>query len=368
MTCKPFVWKECVLRNAVKNSSSAKETLLSLGLSYGGGHYIKFYQKVGEFDIDVSHFTSKKARKVPEIPHEKLVPYLDKYNITWDSFSKRGRVPKCVKAKRMSIITEIHSLGTTWDEMIEISGMSLGFVARNTNACGNSNSCKNLQENGRATGRIGKGRVKPELSEQMKKRWEDGVFDCHKGRVVSDEERSRLKEFWSDSDRRRAASDRMKLVWADPLYRDRLMQFHTSESERIRRSEQQVNNLKNYPKKWSRGQGCHVPVSKCEGKLKLFVRSSYEKAAITLLEGDDNVISYQYEKRLNLLNGRWILPDFLITYRNRKVLVEVKASWVLSQPEDAKEVRRLKLAEDYASSQGWDFEIWTEKDRLKDVI
>jgi hypothetical protein len=95
----------------------------------------------------------------------------------------------------------------------------------------------------------------------------------------------------------------------------------------------------------------------------MWTRSSYERRAINLLDNDPQVISFEFETRVFLSVFRWILPDFIIHYADGTVaLIEVKASWVLSLPDDHKIKRRLKLAEDYAKSKGWDFRVWTEKE------
>jgi hypothetical protein len=44
----------------------------------------------------------------------------------------------------------------------------------------------------------------------------------------------------------------------------------------------------------------------------------------------------------------------------RTVLVEVKAKWVLQQPDEAKVQIRLAVAKAEAYRRGWDFAIWTE--------
>ncbi|MFA6235485.1 MAG: hypothetical protein WC824_15020, partial [Bacteroidota bacterium] len=60
-------------------------------------------------------------------PHPKLVPLLEKYGIDWETFSKRGRppagFPKDLYEKRSAIVTELHAAGTSWAEMMEITGL-----------------------------------------------------------------------------------------------------------------------------------------------------------------------------------------------------------------------------------------------------
>ena len=99
------------------------------------------------------------------------------------------------------------------------------------------------------------------------------------------------------------------------------------------------------------------------------MRSSYEVAAVELLESDSSILSFEYEPRFKLKCGRYILPDFLITYQDgSKSLVEIKASWVFSLSPGSKPLLRLEEARDIAVSKGWGFEIWTEKTRLANVV
>jgi hypothetical protein len=94
----------------------------------------------------------------------------------------------------------------------------------------------------------------------------------------------------------------------------------------------------------------------------VWVRSSYEKAALAKVEGDDLVKSYEVEPRLSTGDGHWILPDLLVTYTFGKVLVEVKASWVLKLPPNHKVSLRLSAARSLAIEAGWGYAVWTEKD------
>jgi len=121
------------------------------------------------------------------------------------------------------------------------------------------------------------------------------------------------------------------------------------------------------PVKYLRGKGGWVETPKGD-KDQVFVRSSYERAAISLLEEDPLVISYQFEPRFVLLNGKWILPDFLVLPNQPPhILIEVKASWVLKQAPDTKVQQRLRAAQSVASERGWSFEVWTEEE-LADAL
>jgi len=302
-------------------------------------------------------------------PHPKLLPLLEKHGITFEEFNKQGRPKRHVKTAREAIVTELHLSGLTWNEMCEITGKGYGFIQRNTKAVGNPASRQNRVESARRVGRSRAGEKKPWLSKAMKKKWDEGDFDFHIGRVRPEDEKRAIKEAWKNPTLRQEASERLKALWEDPQYRENLLQFHRSEEERVRRSRAQTLRLLKNPSKWSRGQGCYVTVTKCSGKSRIWVRSSYEEATVHLLESDPTVQSFEYEPRLELECGRCILPDFLITYKDgSKLLVEVKASWVLNLPADSKKIRRLEEARKVASSKGWSFEIWTEKTRLANVV
>ena len=94
------------------------------------------------------------------IPHNDLVPLLEKHGVTWEQFSRRGRLPNglhWVVEKRGAIITELHLSGMPWARMVEVTGLSLGAIERGTRAVGNSASRRNRQENAARTGRKGRG-------------------------------------------------------------------------------------------------------------------------------------------------------------------------------------------------------------------
>jgi hypothetical protein len=120
--------------------------------------------------------------------------------------------------------------------------------------------------------------------------------------------------------------------------------------------------MKDIPGMYVRGRAEWVDTPKGVHE-RAYVRSSYEKAAVNLLESDLGVVRYEHERLLSLPNGRWFLPDFIVERTNTTiVLVEVKAAWVLTHP-DCEEVRiRLALSENFAKEQGWDFAVWTEKE------
>ena len=302
--------------------------------------------------------------------HPKIQELLEKHDLSWEMLQKRGRPPKGVSAKRSAVVTELHREGYQWKEMAEMLNKSISFIQRNTKAVGNKASHQNRVENARKVGESQAGKPRPWVSEQMKERWENGDFDFHIGRERPEHEKQKLREAWQDSERREKQRQMMKENWQDQEYRENLLDFHRSDEERARRSRLQVKRMKENPEKWVRGNGCHMDVEKCSNGETIYVRSSYEKAVVEMLEQDIDVVEYQFEARIKLDNGKWILPDFVITWsdRNQPVLTEIKASWVFGLPDDSDEKQRLQLAEEEAEKRGWGFEIWTEEDRLQDVI
>jgi hypothetical protein len=120
--------------------------------------------------------------------------------------------------------------------------------------------------------------------------------------------------------------------------------------------------MKDYPGKYLRGRAEWVDTPKGLHE-RAYARSSYEVAAVRKLEADPGVLHYEHERVLALPDGRWVLPDFIVEYEGARVmLVEVKAAWVLSQPLDSRVRVRLDVARDFAASQGWTFEVWTERE------
>lgn len=115
------------------------------------------------------------------------------------------------------------------------------------------------------------------------------------------------------------------------------------------------------PAKYLKGKASVVKTPKGT-QPKVTVRSSYEAAAIRVLEADPAVLGYEYEAVLQLANGKHILPDFLVHYATGTTLVEVKAAWATRLPATHKVTERLKVAKDYACQQGWGFTVWTEKE------
>lgn len=294
--------------------------------------------------------------------HPDLLPLLEKHNITPNDFARRGRLPKevsefIVKARK-AIVTELHERGTSWADMLAITGLSQGGIQRLTDAMWNPASRFTVRRVGKNVGTSWKGKKRPG---QLERQWESGVFDFFKGRKLTDAQKQHLRESWTEDHRQRAGVH-SKNLWSDTAVRDRLLSFHRSTEQRQKRSESQTLRMRANPEKYARGKSQWVDTPKgTTGRV--FVRSSYEVKAVAKLEADATVLLYEYERRICLPNGKWMLPDFIALREGGIVtLVEVKSAWVLGLPGDSKEQNRLRVARDYSASQGWSFEVWTEKD------
>ncbi|OHD18651.1 MAG: hypothetical protein A2Y38_19460 [Spirochaetes bacterium GWB1_59_5] len=240
-----------------------------------------------------------------------LVPLLEKHGLTWEVFRKKGRPDQGVRDRRAALVTELHRVGTTWAEMMEITGLSNGAIQRLTQAMWNPESRKQASRCGRVTGASWKGKKRPG---QLERQWQKGDFD--------------------------------------------------RPETRAKYSATAVATLKKYPwRAYPRGIAEVVPTVKA-GVPEIRVRSSYEKLAASKLDQDPRVLSYSYEQPVTLDTGRHILPDFIVTWEDHTcTIIEVKASWVLNDPRrSAGERRRLQAAEQVATARGWAFALWTEKE------
>jgi hypothetical protein len=295
-------------------------------------------------------------------PHPKLAPLLAKHNVTHADFIKKGRPVKgtgeALVSARRAIITELHAQGTSWSEMLEVTGLGQGSIQRLTGAMWNPESRKRVSENGARTGKSWKGKPRPG---QLERQWAAGTFDFHRGRVLSEAERQALRDGWTP-ERREASRQHSLRNWSNPDVQSKIMAFHTSHEERSRRSATQAQRMKDTPDVYVRGRAEWVDTPKGLHE-RAYVRSSYEKAAVTLLESDPDVVRYEHERTLSLPDGRWFLPDFIVERSNAKVvLVEVKAAWVLTHPRCGGERQRLAVSESFAKEQGWEFAVWTERE------
>ncbi len=295
-------------------------------------------------------------------PHPDLEPLLVKHGLSWEAFSKKGRPPKGVRSRRATIVTELHQTGTSWQKMLEVTGLSLMGIQRLTEAVGCEAACRNRAINAAKVGASLRGRAKPWLSAKLERDWAEGLFDFHRGRQRSEDEKEKLREASRRPEVKARRSASAKRRWRNPKHRQALLGYHRSPENRHRMSELQSRRMLEDPVKWTKGRGAYVETCKC-AKGRIWTRSSHERAAVARVEGDPHVVSFEFEPRFNVAAGRrWILPDLLLHTLKGKILVEVKAAWVLTLPPEHKVQQRLKLAEDLARSRGWQFAVWTEKD------
>jgi hypothetical protein len=283
---------------------------------------------------------------------------LAQHNISKEMLCKKGRVSKEIVEKRSLIITFLHLEGYSWAEMIEITGLSNGTIQRLSKGK-KCDAVKNKLKNiGKNVGSSWKGRKR---EGQLERQWAKGDFESLRGRVRTEEEKLKLKKYWSSPEARRLASLRsLKYVWNNPEVKDKLLSFHRSPSNRERQSKLQTERMLNTPQKFLRGKYEKLLTTKNTSQ-EITVRSSYEKKAIEILENDIDVISYSYEERFEDSEGHFI-PDLIVKYKTKTILIEVKSEWALSLPDDHKVKRRLKRSEKLALGNGWDFQIWSEKE------
>jgi len=295
-------------------------------------------------------------------PHPELEPLLVKYELSWEDFSRKGRPPKEVRFRRSCVVTELHRSGLSWKAMMKVTGLSLMGIQRLTEAVGCEAAKTNKSRNAVRVATARKGEKKPWLSDALKADWATGKFDFHRGRRRSAVERAKLKTASQRPDVKAKRSVAAKRRWQDPKQREALLAFHQSKEQRALRSAAQSQRLIDDPVKWTRGKGSHITTRKCT-KSCIWVRSSYERAAVLRVEADPTVLSFEYEPRFGVDEGQhWIVPDFLLHSLDGEVLVEVKAVWVLTLPFEHKVRQRLRLAERLALGHGWQFAVWTEKD------
>lgn len=145
-------------------------------------------------------------------PHPKLAPLLSKHNVTHADFIKKGRPVKgtgeaLVNARR-AIITELHAQGTSWAEMLEVTGLGQGSIQRLTGAMWNPESRKRVSENGARTGKLWKGKPRPG---QLERQWAAGTFDFHRGRVPTPEEVDRQKASYTPEVRAKNVGEESRL-------------------------------------------------------------------------------------------------------------------------------------------------------------
>ena len=303
----------------------------------------------------------------PESPPPGILPYLEKYQISWGDFTRRMTRDPDIKRVRSLVVTELHKEGRTWKEMTALTSFGAGQLRGYTRAVGCKASQKNRSENGSRVGRARAGEKKPWLSEQMKEAWAHGKFDFHRGRVRSEEERQKIRDGWAP-EKRKAQSRRKVRHWCRPEYRKVLEEFPRSPEERARRSADQAQRMKRSPQKGTRGRGAWVDGEKCLTP-HFWVRSSYEVAAVKVLEENPEVLRYEYEPVFKDRLGKTAMPDFRVWVApDTWKIVEVKAAWVLGMPPDHPKQQGLARYARIAERLSVDFEIWTEQDVLNGYL
>ncbi len=281
-------------------------------------------------------------------PHPDLVPLLQKHGIDWGIFRKRGRPPTGVRAKRAALVTELHEAGYSWSQMCDITGLSNGGIQRLTEAKGCAAVQAKRKVLGKAVGTSWAGKKRPG---QLEKQWANGIFDSLRGRVRSSEERAKLKASWTPERRCQAAKHSRERVWGDPEVLERLLSFHRDPKERAQRSRAQALRMKKNPTKYLRGRAQWVNTPKGLTSM-VFVRSSYEAAALVVLEADPQVVRYEFERRIILPGGRWVLPDFVIEYEAAACLTMMHLSRLAEEIVlwSSAEFNFIELDEAYATS------------------
>lgn len=298
--------------------------------------------------------------------HPHLAPLLEKYGISWDDFSRKGRPPKGVSELRSCIVTDLHAEGRTWADVMAITGLSNGAVQRLTKAKRNPNTMARVRSSAAELGRSGAGVPKPWLSDDLRRRWADGRFDFHCA-PRSEKDRVALRASWTDERRVRMSNIRTRL-WAEASYRGRLEAYHRSPEVRRQRSTQQAYRMAHAPATFIRGVRSFVFAMKCDQFL-IHTRSSYETAVVHLLESDPRVRSYTYEPTMTDECGV-LFPDFVVTWADGgTTLIEVKAHWVTRLPPEHKVTVRLERSRRLADRMGWSFDIWTEnRKEVRDAL
>lgn len=97
---------------------------------------------------------------------------------------------------------------------------------------------------------------------------------------------------------------------------------------------------------------------------KIYYMSSWEQRAFQLLDQDPSVISFKTQPfRIALPNGRNYIPDILVIYLDKLILIEIKPSGFLGMRDNP---IKFQAARDYCSMNNMKFEIWTEKQLFSD--
>lgn len=170
-------------------------------------------------------------------------------------------------------------------------------------------------------------------------------------------------------------SSSLKKHWEEN-YDERISSWHeymkTPEYEEYRKS-RRIAGVKKYSdpellqKLTEQGKGKYKKgyfVSYQQEKKEIYFASSFEEKALTILETDSKVKSFDrckrripYIKPSTGLEHNY-LPDIEVEYKDGTLLViEVKAEWQLKEEDTAS---KLKQAEAFFRNEGIEFQIWTE--------
>lgn len=304
-------------------------------------------------------------KDIPSDPLPEFEPYLQRFGISWGDFTKRMTRDPEIKRIRSEVVTLLHSQGTHWGEITRLTTFGAGQIHGLAKSIGCDAAKANQRAAGAKSGALGKGRKKPEFSERLKSDWAAGKYDFFRGRNRPEEEVLRLREVWANPAWKEAKSKARVALWKSPHYRKKLEGIHRSPRNRSLYSRMQCERLQKEPEKWGWGKGAYVLGEKHTGGNPFWVRSSYEVAAVLLLEGDPKVLRYEYEPRFLCADGKSCLPDFRVWVSDGcSKIVEVKASWVLKLPPEHPRSKGLERQRDVACREGLDFEIWTEEGKL----
>lgn len=263
----------------------------------------------------------------------RILPLLAKHGLTPDQYRRQGRLGAAdawILDRRRALVTELHAAGTSWADMLAVTGLSHGSIQRLTGAMWNGASRKNVSEAGAANCRARKGEVKPWLTEQLRQQWADGKFAFHVGRQRTPEEIAKQKAAYT------------------PEVRAVMSQKRTAYIQTAGAHDHQLFGIPEWMDTQKGG--------------RILTRSSFERRAAQLLDQADEVVGFEFERELVLPNGKHILPDFLASMADgSKVLIEVKPEYVLRcYSDEHRAIKRLCAARDEALRQGWKFTIWTE--------
>ncbi len=193
-----------------------------------------------------------------------------------------------------------------------------------------------------------------------------------------------VKEYYKQPENREANSQRIKEKWKDPEFAESVKQ---GRAKSLEEGEMRNNLSKGQLKRFSdplerEKQSRRITKAYIEGKLPvcgggksgfffsakngrdMHYRSSYELLAYEILEQLSKVECYKNEPfhipyRFNGII-RNTVPDILVTYTDgTKELIEIKASYAI---QNEKTNAKFWAMNDYAVTQGWDFNVWTEKE------